>query len=59
VLLPERDYDASFIKKARINYRLGLPLAGVLIGLTYKKVGKKQVKTNESEKEDDGEDLTN
>ena len=52
------DYDVSFIKKARINYRPGLALAGVFTGLTNKKVVKKPVKTNESEKEDNGEELT-
>jgi hypothetical protein len=55
----EEDYDASLIKKARINFRPGLALSGILSGLTYKKVAKKPVKTNESGTEDEGgEDLT-
>ena len=54
----EEDYDASLIKKARINFRPGLALAGALTGLSYKKVAKKPVKTSESETEEGGEDLT-
>ena len=56
----EEEYDASLIKKARINFRPGLALAGILTGLTYKKVAKKTVaKTEESvEEESGGEDLT-
>ena len=54
----EEDYDASLIKKARINFRPGLALSGILTGLSYKKVAKKPVKTNESEEEEGGEDLT-
>ena len=55
----EEEYDASLIKKARINFRPGLALAGILTGLTYKKVAKKTVaKTEEEEEESGGEDLT-
>ena len=36
----EEDYDVSLIKKARINFRPGQILAGILTGLTYKKVNK-------------------
>ncbi|MBR4045142.1 MAG: HU family DNA-binding protein, partial [Bacteroidaceae bacterium] len=56
----EEEYDASLIKKARINFRPGLALAGILTGLTYKKVAKKPVKTGsgETEEEEGGEDLT-
>ena len=57
----EEEYDASLIKKARINFRPGLALAGILTWLTYKKVAKKTVaKTNDSETEEEegGEDLT-
>ena len=56
----EEEYDVSLIKKARINFRPGLALAGILTGLTYKKVAKKTVaKTEESEEEETGgEDLT-
>ena len=56
----EEDYDVSLIKKARINFRPGLALSGILTGLSYKKVAKKPVKTNdnENEEEEGGEDLT-
>ena len=47
----EEDYDVSLIKKARINFRPGLALAGILTGLSYKKVAKKPAKTNEEEDE--------
>ena len=54
----EQDYDASLIKKARINFRPGLALSGILTGLTYKKVAKRVVKKAEGEEEEGGEDLT-
>jgi len=56
----EEEYDASLIKKARINFRPGLALPGILTGLTYKKVAKKPVKTGsgETEEEEGGENLT-
>ena len=54
----EEEYDASLIKKARINFRPGLALAGILTGLTYKKVAKKTVVKTEEEEEEGGEDLT-
>ena len=54
----EEDYDASLIKKARINFRPGLALVGILPGLSYKKVAIKAVKKSESETEEGGEDLT-
>ena len=54
----EEDYDASLIKKARINFRPGLALVGVLSGLSYKKVAIKTVKKEDSEEEEGGEDLT-
>ena len=55
----EEEYDASLIKKARINFRPGLALAGILTGLTYKKVAIKTAKKEESEEEESGgEDLT-
>ena len=54
----EEDYDASLIKKARINFRPGLALTGVLSGLSYKKVAVKTVKKADSEEEEGGEDLT-
>ena len=55
--LTEEEWEESLIKKARINFRPGLALAGALTGLTYKKVAKKPVKTNDNE-EEGGEDLT-
>ena len=54
----EEDYDASLIKKARINFRPGLALVGILPGLSYKKVAIKAVKKSEGETEEGGEDLT-
>ena len=55
----EEEYDVSLIKKARINFRPGLALAGILTGLTYKKVAIKTAKKEESEEEESGgEDLT-
>ena len=54
----EEDYDASLIKKARINFRPGLALTGVLGNLSYKKVAIKTVKKEDSEEEEGGEDLT-
>ena len=47
----EEDYDVSLIKKARINFRPGLALVGILTGLTYKKVSIKTVKKDEGEDE--------
>ena len=47
----EEDYDASLIKKARINFRPGLALTGVLTNLSYKKVAIKTVKKDEGEDE--------
>ena len=54
----EEDFDDSLIKKARINFRPGLALSGILTGLTYKKVSVKSVKTDKPEEEEGGEDLT-
>ena len=53
------DYDASLIKKARINFRPGLTLAGMLSSLSYSKVSIKYTKDNSSNQEEEGgEDLT-
>ena len=52
----EEAYDVSLIRKTRINFRPGLALAGVLTGLTYKKVAKKTVAKTD-EKEEGSEDL--
>lgn len=45
----EEDYDVSLITKARINFRPGLALAGILSGLSYKKVARKPVKKDDEE----------
>ena len=47
----EEDYDVSLIQKARINFRPGLALTGVLTNLSYKKVAIKTVKKDEGEDE--------
>ena len=43
------DYDASLIKKARINFRPGSALVGALDGLTFQKVAVKYTKSDEEE----------
>ena len=48
----EEDYDVSLIKKARINFRPGMALAGILTSLTYQKV---EVKSSKADKEDEEE----
>ena len=50
----EKDYSDSLITKARINFRPGLALAGILSGLSYKKVARKPVKKDD---EEDGGEL--
>ena len=52
--LTEEDYDSSFIKKARINFRPGTALSGMLTTLTYAKVPKKAVPVKEEEEKNDG-----
>ena len=54
IILTEEDYDSSFIKKARINFRPGTALAGMLTTLTYAKVPKKAVPVKEEEEKNDG-----
>ena len=56
----EEDYTESLIKKARINFRPGTALSGLLSNLTFSKV---KVKSSKAEKEasgeeEGGEDLT-
>ena len=46
----EEDYDESLIKKARINFRPGTALSGILGSLTYKKVA---VKSSKADKENE------
>ena len=55
--ISEEDYDESLIKKARINFRPGIALAGVLTSLTYTKVAKKAAAA-EDEEETTGEETT-
>ena len=47
--LTEEDYDDSLIKKARINFRPGVALVGILSNLSYQKVA---VKTSKADKEE-------
>ena len=57
----EEDFDDSLIKKARINFRPGSAIVGVLSNLTYAKVKPRYSKadaTNKEEEEEGGEDLT-
>ena len=54
--LTEEDYDDSLIKKARINFRPGVALVGILTNLSYQKVSVKSSKADKKEEEgnDDG-----
>ena len=57
--ITEEDYTDDLIKKARINFRPGSAIVGVLSTLTYQKVKVKSSKANEEAKEEEGgEDLT-
>ena len=53
--LSEEDYEPSLIKKARINFRPGIALSGILTSLTYAKVAKKPVPVSEEEGESDAD----
>ena len=48
--LTEEEYDDSLIKKARINFRPGVALVGILSNLSYQKVA---VKTSKADKEEE------
>jgi predicted histone-like DNA-binding protein len=48
----EEDYNESLIKKARINFRPGMALAGILTNLTFTKV---KVKSSKADKVEDEE----
>ena len=48
--LTEEDYDDSLIEKARINFRPGVALVGILSNLSYQKVA---VKTSKADKEEE------
>lgn len=52
--LTEEDYDETLIKKARINFRPGMALVGILSNLFYKKVKVKTSKDDEQENDDTG-----
>ena len=56
----EEDYDASLIKKARINFRPGSAIVGVLSNLSYSKVKPRYTKEDKekADEEEGGEDLT-
>ena len=46
--LNEEDYDESLIKQARINFRPGSALSGILTNLTFQRV---KVRTSKADKE--------
>ena len=52
--LTEEDYDETLIKKARINFRPGMALVGILSNLSYKNVKVKTSKDDEQENDDTG-----
>ena len=55
----EEDYSDSFITKARINFRPGSAIVGVLDNLTFSKVKPRYTKADkEAAEEEGGEDLT-
>ena len=56
----EEEYDDSLIKQARINFRPGSALAGILSNLTFARVKVKSSKADKenSEQEEGGEDWT-
>ncbi len=54
----EEDYSESLIKQARINFRPGLALCGILDNLTFSKVKVKSSKADKVKEEEGGEDLT-
>ena len=51
--LTEEDHDVSMIKKARINFRPGSALSGILTSLSYQKV---KVRTSKADEEASGEE---
>ena len=55
----EKDYSDTLIKKARINFRPGSALVGILTNLTFQKVKVRSSKLDkENAEEEGGEDLT-
>ena len=51
--LTEEDYEESMIKKARINFRPGVALSGILTNLSFQKV---KVRTSKADEEAAGEE---
>ena len=52
--LTEEEYDSSLIQIARINFRPGIALSGILTNLTYAKVPKKPVPAKKEEESNEG-----
>ena len=52
--LTEEEYDSSLIQKARINFRPGIALSGILTNLNYAKVPKKPVPAKKEEESNEG-----
>ena len=52
--LTEEEYDSSLIQKARINFRPGIALSGMLTTLSYAKVPKKPVPVKKEEEGNEG-----
>ena len=52
--LTEEDYTPSLIQKARINFRPGIALSGILTTLNFSKVAKKAVKKTDEEEPEGG-----
>ena len=52
--LTAEEYDSSLIQKARINFRPGIALSGILTTLTYAKVPKKPVPAKKEEESNEG-----
>lgn len=53
--LTEEDFEPSLIKKARINFRPGVALNGMLTSLSYTKVAKRSAKVGTDEVEENNE----
>jgi predicted histone-like DNA-binding protein len=52
--LTEEDYTPTLIQKARINFRPGIALSGILTTLSFSKVAKKAVKKTDEEEPEGG-----
>ena len=50
--LTEEDYTPALIQKARINFRPGIALSGILTSLNFSKVAKKAVKKTDEDVEE-------